>query len=144
MNTCIFIGNLTREPELRVSQAGTSVCTFTIAVNRPKDQNGESKADFIPVKCFKNRADSCQRYLHKGSKVSVKGTLQTYTYQAQDGSRRNGFEIVVGNDGEISFLPSAQRSDGGGYSAPAQSSSGGGYPASDSGFTQVDDDELPF
>lgn len=143
MNTCVFIGNLTRDPELRVSQAGTSVCTFTIAVNRQKDQNGESKADFIPVKCFKNRADSCQKYLHKGSKVSVKGTLQTYTYQAQDGSKRNGFEIVVGNDGEIMFLPSAQR-DGGGYSAPAQNPSYGSYQPDSSGFTQVDDDELPF
>ena len=144
MNTCIFIGNLTREPEMRISQAGTSVCTFTIAINRQKDQNGESKADFIPVKCFKNRAESCQKYLHKGSKVSVKGTLQTYTYHTQDGGKRNGFEIVVGNDGEISFLPSALRSDGGSYSAPRQSSSGGGYSTNDSGFTRIDDDELPF
>lgn len=142
MNTCVFIGNLTRDPELRVAQSGNNVCTFTIAVNRQKDQNGESKADFIPIKCFKNRAESCQKYLNKGSKVSVKGTLQTYTYQAQDGSKRNGFEIVVGNDGEIMFLPSSQRSDGGGYSAPAQSY--GGYQPDSSGFTQVDDDELPF
>lgn len=143
MNTCMFIGNLTRDPELRISQNGTSVCTFTIAVNRHKDQNGESKADFVPVKCFKNRADSCQKYLHKGSKVSVKGTLQTYTYQAQEGSKRNGFEVVVGNDGEIMFLPSAQR-DGGSYLAHVQDSSCGSYQPDSSGFTQTDDDELPF
>ena len=141
MNTCIFIGNLTREPELRVSQAGTPVCTFTIAVNRPKDQNGESKADFIPIKCFKNRAESCQKYLHKGSKVCVKGNLNTYTYQAHDGSKRNGFEVVCGNDGEINFLPSAQRSDGTSYSQPSARSAGGEY---DEGFAQVDDNELPF
>ena len=139
MNTCIFIGNLTRDPELRVTQSGTSVCSFSIAVNRPKDQNGESKADFIPVKCFKNRADSCQRYLHKGSKVAVKGALQTYTYQAQDGSKRSGFEIFVGNDGEITFLPSAQRSDGGADTSYTQPASG-----QDKGFTQVYDEELPF
>lgn len=141
MNTCIFIGNLTREPELRVTpQTGTSVGTFTIAVNRRKDANGESKADFVPVKCFKVLAENCQKYLHKGSKVSIKGTLQTYTYQAQDGSKRNGFEIVVGNDGEIMFLPSGQRSDSGNTSASyAQSAA----PPGD-GFTQVDDNELPF
>lgn len=140
MNTCIFIGNLTREPELRVSQTGSSICTFTIAVNRPKDQNGESKPDYIPVKCFKNRAESCQRYLRKGSKVSVKGMLQTYTYQTQDGGKRNGFEIVVGNDGEITFLPSAQHGDG----ANAASSPSGSPQPDESGYTQVDDNELPF
>lgn len=140
MNTCIFIGNLTRDPELRVTQqSGTPICTFSIAVNRPKDQNGESKADFIPVKCFKNRADSCKKYLHKGSKVAVKGTLQTYTYQAQDGSKRSGFEIVVGNDGEITFLPSAQRGDGGADASYTQPAGG-----QDEGFTQVYDEELPF
>lgn len=143
MNTCVFIGNLTRDPEMRISQSGTNICIFSIAVNRPKDQNGESKADFVPVKCFKNRAESSYKYLHKGSKVSVKGTLQTYTYQAQDGSKRSGFEIVVGNDGEIMFLPSAQRSDGG-NSAPMQISSYNGLQPDNGGFAQVDDDELPF
>lgn len=141
MNTCIFIGNLTREPELRVTQqTGTSVCTFTIAVNRRKDANGESKADFVPIKCFKALANNCQKYLHKGSKVSIKGTLQTYTYQAQDGSKRNGFEIVVGNDGEVMFLPSGQRSD----SSNASASYAQGAASTSDGFAQADDDELPF
>lgn len=141
MNTCIHIGNLTRDPELRTTQNGINICTFTIAVNRPKDQNGESRADYIPIKCFKNRADSCARYLSKGSKVCVKGSLQTYTYQAQDGSKRNGFEVVIGNDGEITFLPSAQK--GG---TPNASAGGACYSnaGSQGEFVPVDDDELPF
>lgn len=141
MNICVFIGNLTRDPELRVSQGGTSICTFTIAVNRPSDHNGESRADYIPIKCFKSRAESCQKYLHKGSKVCVKGTLQTYTYQAQDGSKRNGFEILCGNDGEIMFLHSAKKSSG--YASPSENGYGGGYP-SDDRLPQTDDDGLPF
>lgn len=141
MNTCIFIGNLTREPELRVTpQTGTMVCTFTIAVNRRKDAKGESKADFVPVKCFKALADNCQKYLHKGSKVSIKGMLQTYTYQTKDGSMRNGFEIVVGNDGEITFLPSGQHNNSGNRSPTNTQDS----PSFEKGFTQADDDEFPF
>ena len=148
MNICVFIGNLTRDPELRVSQGGTSICTFTIAVNRPSDHNGELRADYIPIKCFKSRTESCQKYLHKGSKVCVKGTLQTYTYQAQDGSKRNGFEILVGNDGEVMFLPRTNRYDapvGGRQAAqqnvsPQQLACGG----SSDGFAQADGSELPF
>lgn len=63
--------------------------------------------------------------------------------QALTVSKRNGFEVVVGNDGEIMFLPSAQR-DGGSYLAHVQDSSCGSYQPDSSGFTQTDDDELPF
>ena len=105
MNTCIHIGNLTRDPELRTTQNGISVCTFTLAVNRPKDQNGESRADYIPIKCFKNRADSCARYLSKGRKVCVTGTVSAKLHTASDGTSRVSLELAAH---EVEFLSPAR------------------------------------
>lgn len=117
MNKAMFVGNLARDPELKTTQSGVAVCTFTVAVNRMRDANGESRADYLPVKTFKNRAENCAKYLSKGSKVAIEGPVQTYSYEAQDGSKRYGFEIVAT---EIMFLPSGNRSDahnGGGQTA---------------------------
>lgn len=109
-----------------------------------RDANGESRADYLPVKTFKNRAENCAKYLSKGSKVAIEGPVQTYSYEAQDGSKRYGFEIVAT---EIMFLPSGNRSDahnGGGQTAQQGSSQQYNGGSSSDGFTQVDDDELPF
>ena len=108
MNKAMFVGNLVRDPELKTTQSGVAVCTFTVAVNRMRDANGESRADYLPVKTFKNRAENCAKYLSKGSKVAIEGPIQTYSYEAQDGSKRYGFEIVAT---EVMFLPSGNRSD---------------------------------
>lgn len=144
MNKAMFVGNLVRDPELKTTQSGVAVCTFTVAVNRMRDANGESRADYLPVKTFKNRAENCAKYLSKGSKVAIEGPVQTYSYEAQDGSKRYGFEIVAT---EVMFLPSANRSDAhNGGRQTAQQGSSQQYTGSGSsdGFTQVDDDELPF
>lgn len=140
----MFVGNLVRDPELKTTQSGVAVCTFTVAVNRMRDANGESRADYLPVKTFKNRAENCAKYLSKGSKVAIEGPVQTYSYEAQDGSKRYGFEIVAT---EVMFLPSANRSDAhNGGERTVQQGSSQQYTGSGSsdGFTQVDDDELPF
>ena len=144
MNKAMFVSNLVRDPELKTTQSGVAVCTFTVAVNRMRDANGESRADYLPVKTFKNRAENCAKYLSKGSKVAIEGPVQTYSYEAQDGSKRYGFEIVAT---EIMFLPSGNRSDahnGGGQTAQQGSSQQYTGGSSSDGFTQVDDDELPF
>lgn len=103
MNIASFIGNLTRDPESTVTQNGTDVCKFTIAVNRPKDANGESQADFIPIKAIGKRAGLCREYLRKGRKVGVSGELHTYSFTTQDGIQKKGFEILMNS---ITFLPS--------------------------------------
>ena len=142
MNKAFLIGNLTRDPEMRTTASGTSVCTFSIAVNRRfANQQGVREADFINIVAWRQLADLCGRYLSKGRKCAVVGSIQTRTYDAQDGTKRTIVEIVAD---EVEFLSSPQErqynNPGDVPPPPAPSAS---Y-TSNTGFTQVDDDELPF
>lgn len=132
VNKVFLIGNLTRDPEVKYTKEKEAWCSFTIAVNRPKDQNGNSRADYIPVKCFGKQAENCGRYLKKGSKVHVDGMIQSYSYE-HNGERRNGLECVVNNKGQITFLPSI-----------SQVQTEGAAPAATGDYMPVDTDELPF
>ena len=141
MNKAILIGNLTRDPEARATSSGTSVCSFTVAVTRRfANQAGERVADFIPVVAWRGLADTCIRYLHKGSKVAVCGMIQTRSYDAQDGTKRYVTEIVAD---EVQFLDTKG-------SSPAQEPMNSPAPAPQfndevPGFTVIeDDDDLPF
>ena len=141
MNKAFLIGNLTRDPELRTTTSGVPVCSFSIAINRRfKNASGQQETDFINIVAWRQLGELCAKFLQKGRKVSVIGAIQTRTYEAQDGSKRSAFEVVAD---EVEFLNSPQQ--GGGESRPpvSQSNSQAFEPA-ESGFTQVDDDELPF
>lgn len=149
MNKIILIGNLTRDPELRsvnTANGPTSVCSFTIAVNRRgrRDQQpgAQSDADFFRITVWRQQAENCARYLAKGRKVFVSGPLSASTYQAQDGSTRVSLDVTAD---EVEFLSSrgddqsAGQFQQGGYGAPAPAPM-----AQNSGFTAVETDELPF
>ena len=148
-NRVILVGNIVADPELKTTPTGTSVTRFTIAVNRRFTRAGEQpQTDFFNIVAWRQLAELCGRYLAKGRKVAVFGSIQTRTYEAQDGSKRSAFDIVAD---EVEFLtaanaPSASSSD---YHAavspaPMQRQQAPAYAPADSGFTQVDDDELPF
>lgn len=107
MNKVAMIGNLTKDPEIRTTNGGHSVCTFTLAINRRiADKNGERQADFIPVVCWRALADICAKHLQKGSKVGVNGAMQTRSYKSQDGSSRQVMELIAE---EVEFLDRVQR-----------------------------------
>ena len=95
MNKVYMIGNLTRDPEMRSTQSGISVCNFSIAVNRRKDANGNQQTDFLNVVAWRQLGELCGKFLMKGKKVAVVGMLQTRSYQAQDGSKRTAYDIVA-------------------------------------------------
>ena len=137
MNKVHLIGNLTRDPELRCTQTGVSVCNFSIAVNRrfKNPQTGQAETDFFNIVAWRQTADLCGKFLMKGKKVAVVGSIQTRTYEAQDGSKRTAFDIVAD---EVEFLTPMGEAPGTGSTAapPVNSPS--------AGFAQVDDDELPF
>lgn len=89
MNKVFLIGNLTKDPEMRSTQSGVAVCNFTIAVNRRfKNANGKQETDFLNVIAWRQLAELCGKYLVKGRKVAVTGSIQTRTYEAKDGSKR--------------------------------------------------------
>ena len=151
MNKVVLIGNLVRDPEVRATQSGISVCNFTVAVNRRfKKENGEQETDFLNVIAWRQLAELCGTYLAKGRKVAVTGSIQTRQYEAKDGSKRTAWDIVAD---EVEFLtPQNQQSSTpsapGAYTTAASKDSGATYapqPHNDfGGFTQVDDEELPF
>ena len=150
MNKVYLIGNLTRDPEMRSTSAGIPVCNFSIAVNRrfKNAQTGQQETDFFNIVAWRQLAELCGRYLAKGRKVAVFGSIQTRSYEAQDGSKRNAFDIVAD---EVEFLSSANAGSAPSSDyhaavspAPVQRQQAPSYAPADSGFTQVDDDELPF
>ncbi len=106
MNSVILIGNLTKDPELTSTQNNVSVCKFTVAVTRKyANAEGNREADFIPIVTWRAQADNCGRFLKKGSKVAVRGSIQMRTYDAQDGQRRFVTEVVAE---EVQFLSTRQ------------------------------------
>lgn len=147
MNKVILIGNLTRDPELRTTQSGVSLCSFSIAVNRQfTNQQGQRETDFFNVTAWRQLGDLCARYLSKGRKVCVEGSIQLRTYDAQDGSKRTAVDIIASN---VEFLSSQNSSapQSEGYPTPppaaAQASPNPAFTPAN-GFTQVDNDDLPF
>ena len=102
MNKVFMIGNLTKDPDLRSTGNGVSVCSFRIAVNRRfPNQAGERVSDFFDVVAWRQLADVCGKYLAKGRKVAVVGELQTRTYDAKDGTKRYVTEIIAD---DVEFL----------------------------------------
>jgi single-strand DNA-binding protein len=127
MNKLTIIGNLTRDPETRVTQSGSSVCSFTVAVNR---RGQDDKTDFFRVSAWNKTGETCQKYLLKGRKVAVTGPVSVSTYTGQDGKAYANLEVMAQ---DVEFLsPKAEQA------APAPAA-----PANN-GYQEVVDDNLPF
>lgn len=96
-NRVILIGNLTRDPEVRYTPQGTSVCNFGIAVNRKFRQGEETKEEvtFINIVVFGKQADTCGQYLNKGSAVLVEGRLKENRWETEEGQKRSRHEVVA-------------------------------------------------
>ena len=142
VNKVILIGNLANDPEGRTTQSGISQSTFRIAVQRRfANAQGVREADFLTVVAWRQSADFCNRYLTKGSKVAVEGSIQVRSYDAQDGSKRYVTEIIADSVEAVGGRDEAAagRPRDNGPTPPPEMP---GVPSG--GFTEVDDDELPF
>lgn len=157
-NKVILGGRLTSDIELKTTQSGISVTSFTVAVNRrfSGGADQQSQADFINVVAWRQQAEFVSRYFRKGSSICVVGTLQTRSWTDQNGQKRYATEVVAD---EINFVDSkgegpATRQGGASYGAPAAapytpaSYGGSGYAgASDNAprFEEMsNEDDLPF
>ena len=170
LNRIILMGRLTRDPELRHTQTGTAVASFTLAVDRDfKDKStGERSTDFIDVVAWRQTGEFVSRYFTKGRMAVVEGRLQIRDWTDKEGGKRRSAEIVAENvyfgdskrDGDGGYQSSGYAS-GGGYSggyasggyaspaapaAPAAPSGYGAAPAGGDQFAELSDDdgELPF
>lgn len=129
MNKLTIIGNLTKDPELRTTATGLSVCTFTVAVNRKKGD--QEQADFFRVSAWRELANVCAKWLIKGKKVCVVGPVSLSMYTGQNGQNYANLEVLAQ---DVEFLSPAGETDQEAQKpAPQQG-----------GFTAVETDELPF
>lgn len=153
MNQVQLVGNLTRDPESGTTQNGVAYCRFTVACQRRfKNANGTYDADFISCLAWRQTAEFVQRYFIKGNKIGLTGSIQTGSYTAQDGTKRYTTEVVVDN---VEFVAPRSDSGNGGNGSnygqptpppePQQRNEQQRMDMSgNNGFTEVDDDELPF
>ncbi|HET7137593.1 MAG TPA: single-stranded DNA-binding protein [Gaiellaceae bacterium] len=141
INRVVLVGNLTRDPELRNTPSGMSVCSLRIAVNTRRKDNASGqwteKPNYFDVTVWGAQGESCAQYLSKGRPVAIDGRLEWREWDAQDGTKRQAVEIVADS---VQFLGGRGEGDGGGGNqfVPAGAASG------NEDFGQGADDDIPF
>lgn len=143
MNKVFLIGNLTRDPELTETSGGVSVCHFAIAVNRTySSSDGERQTDFFNVTAWRGLADNIARFMKKGSKVAVSGSIQIRNYEDNQGMKRTAVDVIAQ---DVEFLTAKGAGDDF-YDAPQAAPSRGTAPAKKKPALQSfdDDGDIPF
>ena len=150
LNHIVIMGRLTRDPELRTTQAGVSVTSFTVAVDRDFGgrDGGERQTDFIDCVAWRSTGEFVSKYFHKGSMIVVSGRLQSRKWQDREGNNRTSWEVNADN---VYFGESRRDSDSGRSDSYSNNSYSSNYgrseaPAPSNSFVELDDGdgELPF
>lgn len=138
LNRVVLMGRMVKDPELKTTPSGVSVCNFTIAVDRDYKNGDERVADFVDCVVWRSGADFVSKYLSKGHMVVVSGSLQSRKWQDKDGNNRTSWEVQAQN---VYFTDSKREGAGGGGTAPTPS-----QDVTADGFTDLgsDDEDLPF
>lgn len=131
MNQCQLMGRLVRDPELKYTPQGTAVTSFTLAVDR---RFNREKADFIDVVAWRRTAEFISKYFQKGTRIAVVGSIQTRTWEDNEGHKRKAVEVLADS---VYFADAKKNAEAGSYAANAFTSEG---------FEEVpiDDGDLPF
>lgn len=103
LNNVIIMGRLTKDPELKTTSAGLPVVSFTVAVDRRFQKDGERQADFLNVVAWRKAAEFVEKFFTKGSMIAVQGSIQSRKYEDKNGNKRTAVEIVADN---VSFCGS--------------------------------------
>jgi single-strand DNA-binding protein len=103
LNTCVLTGNLGNDPDIFYNQEGSQICTFNLAFKCSKKKTG-----WIKVTCFQRLAESTEKYLHKGAKIAVVGSLEQNKWETDDGQQRSSIQMIANT---IEFL----KTDGRGF-----------------------------
>lgn len=130
MNNVSLIGRLTRDPEVRYTTDQMAVARFSIAIARPSKEN---KTDFPTIVVFGKQAENCERFLSKGRMVGINGSIQTGSYEKQDGSKVYTTEVVAHR---VEFLDYGDKTQ-----QNRNQDSSAGIPE---GFSAIDDEDIPF
>lgn len=157
MNVVCLVGRLIADPELRQTSQGTTVCSFTISVQRPngkKDENGFYPSDLIRCVAWRTTGEFVSKYFHKGSMIGLNGSIQVNRYTDKNGNKTSSFEVLTNN---VYFVESKSSSGNSyqnntSYSRPAPRAQDNSFPRGSfstgdlDGFSAVatDDGDLPF
>ena len=149
MNKVVLVGRLARDPELRTTQSGTAVVSFTVACDRRFTRQGEERqADFINCVAWNKTAEFISRYFTKGMRIALDGRIQTRSYDDQSGNKRYITEVVAE---DVEFAQSKNEGGAGGYMADVPAYSAPQAPAAPQapsaeidGFMPVEEEDLPF
>ena len=151
LNKVVLCGRLTADPELKQTQSGIAVVTFTLAVNRrfqsrTADQAQAQQADFISVVAWRQTAEFISKYFKKGSALCVTGSLQTRNWQDQQGNKRYSTEVVVDEAMFVDSRNDGSAPTGGGYTPDAYTAPSFSTPAAGApNFEEMKaEDDLPF
>ena len=143
MNNVVLIGRLTRDPEVRYTDAQLAVARFSLAINRAPGRDGQDRgADFPNIVVFGKQAENCERFLQKGRLVGIEGRIQTGSYTNKNGDKVYTTDVVANR---VEFLEWGDRAGSGSGFGMGQSSA----PQSNDmgipeGFSAIDDDDIPF
>lgn len=139
MNKVILIGRLTKDPELTTTTSGVSVVRFSLAVSRRyTNSEGERETDFLNIVAWRGLADTCHKFLRKGSQAAVVGSIQTRSYDAQDGTKRYTTEVVAE---EVEFVGSRPQSSDNNSDDVGEAKT---EKVDTAKLQPIDDDQLPF
>ena len=142
MNKAILVGRLTKDPELKTTGSGVSVCSFTLAINRRfKNAEGNYDADFINCVAWRQQAEFISKYFSKGRMVGICGSIQTRSYDREDGQRVYVTEVVAD---EVSFVDSKSQSDSAPTTPVVNNNTANSFGADDGFIPMPADDDLPF
>lgn len=149
LNHITIMGRLVRDPELRYTQSGIAVASFTVAVDRDfKSESGERQTDFIDCVAWRQTGEFVSKYFSKGSMAAVSGRLQIRDWQDKEGNKRRNSEIVVDNIyfGESKRSQNSNENNSYGTPPPAQSQNFNNSSTMSAGFSEIDggDGDLPF
>lgn len=141
-NLVVLTGRLTADPELKTTNTGISVTSFSIAVNRRYRAGEETQTDFINIVAWRQTAEFITKYFKKGNMIGIEGSIQTRKYTDKNGNNRTVFEVVASNAQFVESKKDSTPSAGTAGEEPASFSN-----AESSDFTEIDsgmDDDLPF
>ncbi len=141
-NLVVLTGRLTADPELKTTNTGISVTSFSIAVNRRYRAGEETQTDFINIVAWRQTAEFITKYFKKGNMIGIEGSIQTRKYVDKNGNNRTVFEVVASNAQFVESKKDSAPSAGSVAEEPASFSN-----ADSSDFTEIDsgmDDDLPF
>ena len=137
MNKIILLGRLVKDPEVRVTTTDKTVCTFTLAVDRPfTAKNGQREADFINIVTWNKTAELCGNSLTKGQRALVEGRLQIRSYEGSDGQKRWVTEVIADR---VEFIERKEKTSQNGNLKGHEGFSGMGQHV-----TSQFDEEIPF